>query len=161
MSVADLKARLADVPGIETLSMRLEAGRILLWWGNWSAAVEAAASDGDIETAIRNAIRLPPVTLIPDKPIPAPVPEASKVQPMSETNPASVGQTVQTMMGEHVKLMGEIHAAQLEILKSTLANQRQSVSTAIGSVASKIAEQTDEFNAIMGQFSNSLGAENL
>jgi len=29
MSIADLKVRLADVPGIETLSMALEAGRIM------------------------------------------------------------------------------------------------------------------------------------
>ena len=29
MAIADLKMRLADVPGIETLSMALEAGRII------------------------------------------------------------------------------------------------------------------------------------
>jgi len=33
MSIADLKTRLADVPGIGTLSMSLEAGRITLRWG--------------------------------------------------------------------------------------------------------------------------------
>ena len=33
MSIADLKMRLADVAGIETLSMALEAGRIVLRWG--------------------------------------------------------------------------------------------------------------------------------
>jgi hypothetical protein len=60
MSIADLKMRLADVQGIETLSMPLEAGRILLRWGaGYSATVDAAASDGEIETAIRSAIRLP------------------------------------------------------------------------------------------------------
>jgi len=32
MSIADLKMRLADVQEIETLSMALEAGRILLRW---------------------------------------------------------------------------------------------------------------------------------
>ena len=60
-------------------------------------------------------------------------------------------------MDEHVRMMGEIHAAQLEILRSTLSQQRTSVSGAVGAVASKIAAQTDEFNAIMGQFTNDLG----
>jgi hypothetical protein len=53
MSIADLKMRLADVPGIESLSMALEAGRIMLRWGaSYSASVNAAASDADIEAAI-------------------------------------------------------------------------------------------------------------
>ena len=65
MSIADLKIRQANVPGIETLSMALEAGRIRLRWGaSYSASVGAAASDSDIEAAIRNAIKLPPVSLI-------------------------------------------------------------------------------------------------
>jgi hypothetical protein len=33
MSIADLKVRLADVQGAETLTMGLEAGRIMLRWG--------------------------------------------------------------------------------------------------------------------------------
>jgi hypothetical protein len=33
MSIADLKVLLADVPGIETLTIALEAGRITLRWG--------------------------------------------------------------------------------------------------------------------------------
>ena len=46
MSIADLKVRLADVQGVETLTMGLEAGRIMLRWGaGYSASVDAAASD--------------------------------------------------------------------------------------------------------------------
>jgi len=45
MSIADLKVRLADVQGAETLTMGLEAGRIMLRWGaGYSASVDAAAS---------------------------------------------------------------------------------------------------------------------
>lgn len=69
MSIADLKMRLADVPGIESLSMAFEARRITLRWGTgYSASVDAAASDGDIEAAIRNAIKLAPVSPAADKP---------------------------------------------------------------------------------------------
>jgi hypothetical protein len=164
MSVADLKVRLADVPGIEALTMNLEAGRILLRWGSgYAATVNASASDFEIERAVRDAIKLPPVTLIPDKQTNAgvTVPSASPAQPSAGpamTNPASVGHTVKALMDEHIKMMGEIHAAQLEILRSNLVQQRTSVSSAVGAIASKIAAQTDEFNSIMGQFANDLGA---
>ncbi|UGA46649.1 hypothetical protein HU230_0011655 [Bradyrhizobium quebecense] len=160
MSIADLKVRMSDIPGIETLTMRLEAGRILLSWGAYTAAVDASASDNEIEAAIRNAIKLPPVSLIPDKPAPVASPAAPQEQAaMSASNPASVGQTVKAMMDEHVKLMGQIHAAQLEILRSNLADQRQTVATGVGAVANTIAAQTDEFKSIMGQYANNLGGE--
>ena len=54
----------------------------------------------------------------------------------SHTNPASVGHTVKALMDEHVRMMGEIHAAQLEILRSNLFQQRTSVAGAVGAVAS-------------------------
>jgi hypothetical protein len=73
------------------------------------------------------------------------------------SNPASTGASVKQIMEDHVRMMGEIQAAQIEILRSTLAQQRNSVTSAVGSVAAKIAAQTDEFNAIMGQFTNELG----
>ena len=58
MSIADLKVRLADVQGVESLTMGLEAGRIMLRWGaGYSALVDAAASDADIEAAVNAAIR--------------------------------------------------------------------------------------------------------
>jgi hypothetical protein len=123
------------VPGIEALTMNLEAGRILLRWGSgYAATVNASASDFEIERAVRDAIKLPPVTLIPDKPTNAgvTVPSASPAQPSAGpamTNPASVGHTVKALMDEHIKMMGEIHAAQLEILRSNLVQQRTSVSS--------------------------------
>jgi hypothetical protein len=58
MSIHDLKIRMADVAGIETLTMGLEAGRILLRWSGYVAAVDASASDAEIEAAVRNAIKL-------------------------------------------------------------------------------------------------------
>jgi hypothetical protein len=158
MSIADLKVRLADVPGIETLSMALEAGRITLRWGpSYSASVDAAASDSDIEAAIRSAMKLPPVSPIPDKPavIAAPVP-SNGVSSMS-SNPASAGASVKTLMEDHVRMMGDIHQAQLRILESSLARQRETVAGAVGKVAEKIDGQTEDFLAIMGQFANDLG----
>lgn len=155
MSIADLKTRLADVPGIESLSMSLEAGRMFLRWGSgFAASVDAAASDHDVEVAIRNAVKLPPVTLIPEKTAPAPVP-AAKGTAMS--NPASAGLTVKAMLENHARQMAEIQQAQMRILESTLARQRDTVANAVGAVAIKLDAQTDEFLAAVGQFTNDLG----
>jgi hypothetical protein len=113
--------------------------------GAVQAAVDAPAAP--------TATPLPPVTI--NAPANAPAPSSPGVAPVS--SPASVGLTVKAMMEEHTRLMGDIHAAQLEILRATLNQQRNSVATSVGNVAAKIAAQTDEFNAIMGQFANDLG----
>jgi len=156
MSIADLKVRLADVPGIEILSMALEAGRIMLRWGtSYSASVDASASDSDIEAAIRNAIKLPGVPLTQDKPAIATL-ATNGVSSMS-SNPASAGASVKALMEDHVRMMGDIHQAQLRILESSLARQRETVAGAVGKVAEKIDGQTEDFLAIMGQFANDLG----
>jgi len=127
MSIHDLKIRMADVAGIEALTMGLEAGRILLRWDGYSATVDAAASDAEIEAAVRNATKLPRVSLIPDEPtaILAAVP-SNGVSTMS-TNPASAGASVKQLMEDHTRMMGEIHQAQLRILETSLARQRETV----------------------------------
>ena len=163
MSIHDLKQRLTDVPGVESLTMGLEAGRIMLRWGaGYSAAVDASASDYEIEVGVRNAVKLPPVAAIPDKqPIPNAAPVAAAPALVSAastvTNPASAGMSVKTLMEDHGRMMGEIQAAQVRILEATLARQRETVATAVGKVAEKIDSQTDDFLAIMGQFANDLG----
>jgi phage terminase large subunit len=53
MSIHDLKTRMADVPGIEGLTIGLEAGRIVLRWDRYSAAVDASASDADCSKIIQ------------------------------------------------------------------------------------------------------------
>jgi len=53
MSIADLKTRLHDVPGIETLTMVMEAGRQNYTLNGRVIAVDAAASDFQVEQATR------------------------------------------------------------------------------------------------------------
>jgi hypothetical protein len=156
MSISDLKIRLADVPGIENLTMTLEAGRIVLRWAGYSAAVDASASDYEIEVAIRNAIKLPAVSMIPDKPAASVVPATQTTgQPM--TTPATAGFNVQQMMEQHVKTMQDIHVAQLALLQASLDRQVTAVTGAVTNVAIKIDGQTEEFLSMMGQFTNSIG----
>ena len=157
MSVADLKLRLADVPGIEGLSMGLEAGKIMLRWGSHSAAVDAAASDADIETAIRNAIKLPPVDLIPDRPAPAPVSaQPSGSSSMSVTGASAAGQSLREMMEEHRKTLADLTGAHMDKMREGFAKQLQGVN-ALGKLADKVQAEGDEFLALIGQDTNDLG----
>lgn len=73
------------------------------------------------------------------------------------SSPADAGLNVKQLMEEHTRVMGEIHRAQIELLRASLARQRDTVTQAVGSVAQKIDGQTDDFLAIMGQFTNDLG----
>jgi len=155
LSVSDLKLRLADVSGIETLTMGLEAGKIVLRWSGYSAAVDAAAADADIEAAVRRAIKLPPVDLIPDRPAPAPA-QTSGGSTVS-VNPADTMSALDRVMSDHVRQMGEIHAAQIKILEASLARQRDTVANGVGAMAQKIESQTDDFAAMMARYTNSVG----
>ena len=157
MSIHDLKSRMSDVAGIETLTMGLEAGRIVLRWNGYSAAVDASASDFECEAAVRNAIKLPPVSLIPDKPAAVAASAPSTGVFKMSTNPASTGASVKQIMEQHTNMTGEIQAAQLRILESTLARQRETVAGAVGKIAQQIDGQTDEFLSALGQLSNDLG----
>ena len=158
MSVADLKNRLADVPGIHSLSMSLDRGVIALRWGDrHEAVVGAAASDSEIETAVRNASKLPPMSPILDKPAPAAAPTAQEGKPMS-ANPADTMGALDRVMSDHVKQMADIHAAQLRILEASLARQRDTVARGVGSFAEKIDGQTDDFAAMMSRYTNGFGS---
>lgn len=157
MSVADLKLRLADVPGIETLAMGLEAGWIKLRWGAHSAAVDAAASDAEIEAAIRNAIKLPPVDLIPDRPSPAPAPvQPSGGSSMSVTGASAAGQSLREMMEEHRKTLADLTGAHMDKMREGFAKQLQGVQ-ALGKLAEKVHQEGDDFLSLIGQYTNDLG----
>jgi hypothetical protein len=52
MSIADLKTRLHDVPGIETLTMQMLAGRQNYSVAGRLVSLDAGASDVEVEQAI-------------------------------------------------------------------------------------------------------------
>lgn len=165
MSIADLKSRLADVPGIDALNMKLEAGKILLQWGaGYAATVNAAASDHEIEVAVREAIKLPPVTTIPEKQAGVTVPSASPAQPSegakvsaATASTAATHLNIQQMMERHGGVLAEMQQAALAAVQVALDRQATAVLSSGTNLASKIDGQTDDFLAMMGQYSNSIG----
>jgi hypothetical protein len=100
MSVADLKARLADVPGIETLTMRLICGRQEFGFNGLIAAVDATANDQEIETAIRQTAELAKFRRLASVPFVSPA-KPKEARPMSAT-PARTGfaASLRAMMDE-------------------------------------------------------------
>lgn len=155
MSVQDLKARAGDVPGIQNLTMQIVSGRMTLAWGNgYAASVDVTASDAECEAAVRNAAKLPPVILIPDKPAPAPTGQPAAQGTTMSGTPADTMNALDGIMRDHVRLMSDIHETQKRLLESSLARQRDTVAQGIGSVAARIDQQTDDFNAMMARWTN-------
>jgi len=57
MGIADLKTRMRDVPGIEGLTMQVQAGKMIFNLnGRDLPPLDVTASDVQVEEAIRNAI---------------------------------------------------------------------------------------------------------
>jgi hypothetical protein len=71
MSIADLKTRLHDVPGIETLTMTMPAGRQNYNLNGRMIALDASASDFEVEQAIRASLASPAIAqMLAGTPVP-------------------------------------------------------------------------------------------
>lgn len=160
MSIAELKERFRDIPGIENLTVRLEGGQqVFSLGGRFTVGLPPLATDAEIETALRAVVpalaptsaALPIVTIL--QPI---VTAASPATGAHMTNPVTAGLTVKEVMEGHAANMQQIMQAQVQLLKLAADRQALAVSTAVGSVADKINAQTDEFQAMMGQFTNGI-----
>jgi hypothetical protein len=143
MSINELRARMQDIPGIEGLTMQLAGGRQVFTIGGMVTSTTAFASDDEIETAIRNALRLPSVPLIA---------EETKDAPMSITGASHVGTSLKDMMEQRKRAMADGHAK----LQGAFAKMDQATA-ALNSVGDKVAAEADDLLASVGQFTNDLG----
>ncbi len=140
MSVVDLKARLADIPGIDGLTMQLLAGRQVFGWNGLIAAVDPMATDDEIESAIRMAARLPANRMTDERP---------KDQRMSVTGAAYAGGSLK---------------AQLQAIKDKLAQGQSKMASAMekmnqaaeahNQLADTVAGEAESLMADIGQFTN-------
>jgi len=142
MSIADLKARMADVPGIETLALTLSAGRQCLTWANGSmiAAVAPLASDQDIEDAVRNALRLPSVALVTTQP---------KEETMSVTGAGYAGGSLSTRL-RAIRQKVETGSAKMD---AALTKMEQAAD-AHDQLATTVDGEADALMREIGQFTN-------
>lgn len=139
MSIADLKSRMLDVPGIEGLKMRLDAGRQVFEVGGVVTAVGAFASDHEIETAIRKALRLPSVAVIPDR----------KAEPMTVTGAGFLGGSIKAKIQA---AKDRIAAGHSEI--DAALSKLDSAAEQSAKLARSISDEADSLLADIGQFTN-------
>jgi hypothetical protein len=135
-----LKAALPDIIGIESLTETIIGGRKVYGFNGLIAAVDMNADEAAIESAIRSAAALRPVTSQP------------KGNTMSVTGASHAGMTLKQMMSQRKQAMTDAH----DKLKAGFAKLDQATA-ALDSVGDKVAAEADDLLATVGQFTNDLG----
>lgn len=163
MSVADLKARLADVPGIETLTQQLLGGRLVFGFNGMIASTDPLATDQEIDDAIRDAADmakfgrmpaektpLPPVGLMP-------APTSTETKPMSNPAPGSFAAGLRAMMDEARSGIAQARAdglAQVGEAVKKLGEAKVATAQVAGTMARTIEDEAASVMAELGQISN-------
>lgn len=160
MSIADLKTRLADVPGIQNLSMMLQGGKIMLRWAETHmAAVDAAAGDSEVVDAVRAASRLPGmgslVSIPPATPAAAPISQEVKPMATDVTGGVTAGASIRDMLENHKHQMADLLEGHKATMQEGFDKQIRAV-TAIGGLAASINRDGDDLLALVGQYTNEL-----
>jgi hypothetical protein len=152
MSIEELRARLADLPGSESLTMQTLGGRELYSISGKVVGTPIGASIADAEAAIRAAIASPEIvtsTPVAEKPIARPV-----------AAPGSFAASIQAMMAEARDGVAQARAEGLAKVNESVSKLKDA-KVATTHVTSAIAKtMTDEADAVMselGQISNDFG----
>lgn len=146
MSINELRARMQDIPGIEGLTMQLAGGRQVFTIGGMVTSTTAFASDDEIETAIRNALRLPSVPLIAEKP-----------ESASMTAPGSFAASIRAMMDEARAGVAQARAdglAKVTEAVGKLTEAKAATAQVAASMAKTIEDEAASALAELGQISN-------
>jgi hypothetical protein len=140
MSIAELKLRLSDVPGIHDLTMVNIAGRDCYQFNGKIAAVDPSASDTEIADAIRKAAAMSE---------PAPAPIQPKVSPMSITGAKFAGFNLKSELAavrDMMKANSDKMAAAIGEMKEAAAMH--------GQLAETVTEEARSLKADMAEFTN-------
>lgn len=76
---------------------------------------------------------------------------------MTTTSPAAHALTIKQVLEDHGKKLDQVLQAQLALLTTELDGQLGTVVTGTEAVISRVRGHTDDFKAILGQFTNDLG----
>lgn len=172
MSIADLKIRMRDVPGISGLTMQMLGGRQNFGINGHLVAVDAGASEVEAEKAIRAALASPAVAQMPAgtpiqaSPSAALIPAVTTLAP-APAQPKAVSMTTPQSGGFATQIKAMIEDARAGIAKAQadgLAKVKDAVSkldeakTATANVATNMAatieSEASSVLAELGQISN-------
>lgn len=168
MSLADLKIRMRDLPGVSTLTMQMLSGRQNFGINGHLVAVDAGASEIEAEKAIRAALASPAMAQMPaGTPIPsaalipavtalAPAPAKPKAISMT-TSPGSFASQLKAIVEEARAGVDEAKAQGLARVRDAVGNLKKAAEHTIivsDNMAQTINAQADDVLAELGQISN-------
>lgn len=156
---AAVKARLADVPGIEHMSVSNIAGRITFGMDGKIAAVGENATDAEIDAAIRATFggHVTPVPAAAPLAVPAAAPSTAVV-PAKETTAVSV--TGAAHVGTSLKEMLAARKTKIAAAHDKLAanfDKLDQATAALDTLGDKVGSEADDLMSVVGQFTNDLG----
>ncbi|WP_315731622.1 MULTISPECIES: hypothetical protein [unclassified Bradyrhizobium] len=163
MSIAELRDRLRDIPGIETMTMQTVMGRQLFGLNGKLIGVPVTADDAEIERVIRLAISSDKAGEIIPSPSAALLPELTQTKPEPRA-------TMSGSFAASIKAMVDAAKADLEQAKADglaevqgaigkLGEAKSAVKHVTGSMARSIHGQVDDIMAELGQITNDLGGD--
>lgn len=153
---AAVKARLADVPGIDGMSVSNIAGRINFGMDGKIASVDENASDADIDAAIRatfgDHVTPAPAAAPLAAPAAAPAIPAKETAAVSVTGAAHVGTSLKDMLTQR---KAKISAAHDKL--SANFDKLDQATAALDTLGDKVGSEAADLLAVVGQFTNDLG----
>lgn len=154
-----VKARLADIEGIDQLSVSMIGGRMVFGIKGIVIGLDPFAGDDQIETEIRKALG---ATAAPAAPAPVPIPTpmpapaaaspaTSKATTMSITGAAPATLSIKQMIEQSRQTVKAAH----EKLATNAAKVAQAAA-ALDSLGDDLGKEGDDLLAMVGQYKNDL-----
>jgi hypothetical protein len=147
MSIEQLKQRFAHIPGIENLTMRLEAGKEVYSVGAGFVSVEPLATDPEIEAAILSAAPQPTpnVTPLPAPPTITETPTAMTSASPTGFVPGEISAMFQALRDRKAAMLANVAASGADVLAIVVAGEQ---------MAAALKAEGDALRAEFGQISN-------
>lgn len=169
MDLAGLKAKLADIAGIEGLTETIIGGRRVYGFDGLLAAVDINSDQAAVEAAIRNGVALRAervdgvgLAAVAGGLDLAPFPPQPKGKPMSTPAPGSFAASIRAMMDEARDGVARARADGLTQVRDAVGKLHEAKDATIhvaGQMAATIEDEAASVMSELGQISNDLGGE--
>jgi len=163
MDVTALKQKLADVPGIDTLTITQVGGRHVATFNGLTAAVDPFASEDQLLAAIRSVANLKPAEIpavqpMPAAPAPAPAPAAAAPAPKAPAPaPGGFAAMMKAIVDEAKAVVAQSQVdglAKVRAAAGRLHEVAAHTTRVTDNMAQSASDQADAALAELGQISN-------
>lgn len=139
--LADVKARLSDIPNIDQMSLTLIANRMMFGINGVVVGIDPGASDDQIDAAIRAHLNIQATT-----------PPQRKKLIMSITGAAPAALSIKEMIEQSRVTVQAAH----EKLKAN-AGRVADAANALNGLGDDLGKEADDLLSMVGQYKNDLG----